>query len=321
MDTIINCTNIYKSYIKKRWFKVVKRNDVLKNLDIKVRKGEIYGLLGLNGAGKTTLIRIITGILLPDKGNVEIFGMRYDKHEKEIKSKIGVVMGGDRSLYWKLSAEENLEFFGTLYNVPKKKLKKNIEIYLDYVGLGEHKKDLVETYSKGMKQRLLIAKSLIIDPEVLILDEPTVGLDIQVAFEFRKLLKRLNEELGLTILLTTHYLHEAEELCSRVGILKGGRIVEEGTIDYLKRKNKMEEVVEFKLKTEIDDNLEKEILNYGSINKLSVGNYFTYQVRTSSIYREKIISLLSSQSKLTFLEVKGVTLEDIVSNYFEEGVI
>ncbi|WP_313758702.1 ABC transporter ATP-binding protein [Tissierella sp.] len=321
MDMIINCTNIHKSYIKRKWIKVVKRNDVLNNLDIKIRKGEIYGLLGLNGAGKTTLIRLITGILLPDQGTVELFGMSYDKHEKEIKSRLGVVMGGDRSLYWKLSAEENLEFFGTLYNVPKKKLKKNIEIYLDYVGLGEHKKDLVETYSKGMKQRLLIAKSLINDPEVLILDEPTVGLDIQVGFEYRKLLKRLNEELGLTILLTTHYLHEAEELCSVVGILKEGRIVEEGTIDHLKKKNKVEEVIEFKLKSEMDDNMEKEISNLGIINKLTADSHFTYQIRTSNTYTEQIIGLLISQSQIVSLEVKGITLEDIVSNYFEKGVI
>ncbi|SHF24181.1 ABC-2 type transport system ATP-binding protein [Marinitoga hydrogenitolerans DSM 16785] len=316
MDTVINCMNIHKSYIKKKWFKVVKRNDVLNNLDIKIKKGEIYGLLGLNGAGKTTLIRIITGILLPDKGSVELFGMRYDKYEKEIKSRLGVVMGGDRSLYWKLSAEENLEFFGTLYNIPKKKLRENIQMYLDYVGLDEHKKNLVETYSKGMKQRLLIAKSLISEPEILILDEPTVGLDIQVAFEYRKLLKKLNDELGLTILLTTHYLHEAEELCSRVGILKGGKIVEEGTIDYLKNKNKMEEVIEFKLKSEMDYNLKKEISNLGIISKLTADNHFTYQVKINSMYREQIINLLISQSRLLYLEVKGITLEDIVSTYF-----
>ncbi|BBE31806.1 daunorubicin resistance protein DrrA family ABC transporter ATP-binding protein [Tepiditoga spiralis] len=316
MEDIISCKNIHKSYIKKKWFKTVKRNNVLKNLNIKIKKGEVYGLLGLNGAGKTTLIRIITGILVPDNGTVELFKMTYNESEKEIKSKLGVVMGGDRSLYWKLSAEENLEFFGTLYNVPKKKLKENIQLYLDYVGLSKYKKNLVETYSKGMKQRLLIAKSLISDPEVLILDEPTVGLDIQVAFEYRNLLKKLNEDLNLTILLTTHYLHEAEELCSRVGILKGGSIIEEGTIDYLKKRNKMEEIIEFKLKSKIEYNLKKKISNIGVIKELIVDNSFSYRVKTSSLYVEQIIDLLSSQGKLLYLEVKGITLEDIVSNYF-----
>lgn len=203
----------------------------LNNINLTIEQGDFLALIGLNGAGKTTLIRILSGILYPDHGSVSLFHKKYDKDEKYIKKRIGIVMGGGgHSLYGKLTGAENMEFFGSFYGLSKKEIRKQTDYLFQILDLSAKKDCLVETYSMGMKQKLLVAKSLLHNPELLIFDEPCNGIDIVTNFEIKKLLKELNAN-GKTIILTTHNLNDAEDLCNKVCILQKGQIITSGVLD------------------------------------------------------------------------------------------
>lgn len=236
MDNIIEVKNLTRTYASingtlKREKKEVK---ALKGISFKVKKGEVFGLLGPNGAGKTTTIKILTTLLAPTSGKAQLFGQNTFGDEKEIRPRINFIFGGERSLYWRLSARDNLKYFSDLYLVDEKVQKKRIPELLALVGLEARADEKVETYSKGMKQRLQIARGLVNDPEVLFLDEPTIGLDPVGARDLRKIIDRLSKE-GKTILLTTHYMYEADELCDRVGIINEGELVALDTPENLKK--------------------------------------------------------------------------------------
>ncbi|MFZ5500575.1 MAG: ABC transporter ATP-binding protein, partial [Candidatus Micrarchaeota archaeon] len=199
-------------------------------VDLEVKEGEIFGLLGPNGAGKTTLISILCGILSPDKGDAEILGMDCTRQTKQVQTKINIVSGFSGVIF-SLSVEEALMYYCLLYNVQEP--KKKIETVMKQVGLEDAKGLVAQDLSSGMRQRYLIAKGLLNDPKVLILDEPTVGLDVESAINIRNVVKRLRKE-GRTILLTTHNMFEAEELCDRIAFINHGRVTDTGTPEELK---------------------------------------------------------------------------------------
>lgn len=207
--------------ILKRERKIV---NALNGISFKVEKGEIFGLLGPNGAGKTSTIKILTTLLAPTAGQAAVLGYKCFGEEKELRKKINFIFGGERSLYWRLSAWDNLSYFCDLYSVDEKIKKKRIEKLLELVGLSDKAHYKVETFSKGMKQRLQIARGMVNDPEVLFLDEPTIGLDPSGAKTLRDIIRLLSSE-GKTIVLTTHYMHEADELCDRIAVIKKGEII------------------------------------------------------------------------------------------------
>lgn len=220
-----------------RIYKTKGKDDIiaLNNVSFTVMKGEVFGLLGSNGAGKTTLIKILSTFLAPTEGNANIFGYNTFGEEKKIRKKINLVYGGERGLYWRLSAYDNLIYFGDLYLIPRKELKKRANALLRLVGL-EEKKDLrIESFSKGMIQKIQIARGLINDPDVLFLDEPTIGLDPIAVEELHNIIRKLNDK-GKTIILTTHYMEEADELCDRIGFLKNGKLLDIGNSRELKEK-------------------------------------------------------------------------------------
>jgi ABC-2 type transport system ATP-binding protein len=198
-----------------------------------VEQGELFGLLGPNGAGKTTTIKILTTLLLPSSGTARVLGFDPAREPGQIRRRVGHVFGGDRGLYDRLSALDNLRYFADLYRVPVREKKARIDYLLELVKLKGRERQRVETYSRGMRQRLHIARGLLHDPEVLFLDEPTIGLDPVGAREVRETVAGLREQ-GKTVLLTTHYMYEADELCGRVAVIAGGRIVAEGTPAELK---------------------------------------------------------------------------------------
>ncbi len=206
----------------------------VKDISLEIPQEKIIGVLGINGAGKTTTIRMLASIIAPTSGSLTMNGVDAVKNHLWIKERINVISGGERNLYWRLTAKENLRYFGSLYGLSGDDLDKRIAYLLRTVGLEEAANVPVERYSKGMKQRLQIARGLINDPIYLFMDEPTLGLDIVIAKEIRNLVSDLAHKEGRVILLTTHYISEAEELCDYIYILDKGRIIAEGTKEQLK---------------------------------------------------------------------------------------
>ena len=198
-----------------------------------IQEGELFGLLGPNGAGKTTTVKMLTTLLIPTSGSASVKGFDVVARADEVRKRIGFIFGGERGLYWRLSGVDNLRYFASLYNVDYDITKKRIPYLLDMVGLNGRGDEKVQGYSRGMKQRLHVARTLLHDPEVLFLDEPTLGLDPVGAREFRQVILNLQSEKK-TILLTTHYMFEADALCDRIAIIDHGRIIASDTPGGLK---------------------------------------------------------------------------------------
>lgn len=206
---------------------------VLNNISFHINRGEILGLIGPNGAGKTTLIKIMTGLVKQDRGEVLIEGMGYGKNAIAIKEKLGVVPQGI-ALLDTVSGRNNLEYFARLYGLTGKTLKQKVDEVLELTGLTEHQKKKVKTYSGGMKRRLNLAAAIMHRPEYLILDEPTVGVDPQSRNAIFNYVKNMNRE-GTTVLYTSHYMEEVEALCDNIFILDLGKEVAYGSKENLRR--------------------------------------------------------------------------------------
>ncbi len=201
----------------------------LRGVDLQVRPGEIFGLLGPNGAGKTTLLKILCCLVLPDAGRATIHG-HETTHEKRVKPLIGLVNTDERSFYWRLSGRENLRFFAVLYDVPRESTETRIGELLELVDMSRAADQRFAEYSAGMKQRLAIARALLHDPPVLMMDEPTRSLDPAASLHLRSFIgQELRTRAAKTIVLATHNLAEADSLCDRLAILVEGRIRETGT--------------------------------------------------------------------------------------------
>jgi len=200
----------------------------LTDVSLAVEQGEIFGLIGPNGAGKTTLIKILTTLLVPSSGSARVLGFDVATQAREIRPHINFIFGGERGLYWRLSAYDNLCYFADLYHIERKVARTRIEELLTRVGLWDRRQEKVEGFSKGMKQRLHIAKALINTPKVLFLDEPTIGLDPVAARALRSLISDIRAT-GVTIFLTSHYMWEMEALCDRIAVVKDGSILKINT--------------------------------------------------------------------------------------------
>jgi ABC-2 type transport system ATP-binding protein len=198
-----------------------------------IRQGEIFGLLGPNGAGKTTTIKMLCTLLEPTAGTATVCGFDVVQQADRVRQQLGAVLTGERSIYWKLTGRENLQYFAALYHIPPAVAQQRIDELLARFDLTKRADELVEKYSTGMKQRIAIAKALLARPAVILLDEPTLGLDPQAARNLRELILELKAD-GHTILLTTHYMEEADQLSDRIGIIDGGKIIALDTPTALK---------------------------------------------------------------------------------------
>ncbi len=198
--------------------------EALKSLDLEVEHGELFGLLGPNGAGKTTLTKVLSTVLLPTSGSAEVLGFDVTVDTEQVRRRIGLVLGGERGLYYRLTARQTLEYWAALYRLGHRTTKQRVPELLELVGLTERADDRVEGYSRGMKQRLHLARGIIHEPELIFLDEPTVGLDPVASTTVRDIISQLRER-GMTVFLTTHYMAEAEALCDRVAFINEGEIV------------------------------------------------------------------------------------------------
>ena len=216
--------------------KVYNNTCVVNDLSLTIEPGEIFGLLGPNGAGKSTTIRMLTTLSQQTQGDIVVAGYDVSRQPAQVRSRIGVVLQ-QVSVDADMTVWENMEFHGRMHHIPAGKRRNNIGQWLDYVGLSDRAKDKVKTLSGGMKRRLQIARALLHQPSILFLDEPTVGLDPQTRRRLWEIIKELNREHKMTMLLTTHYMEEVEYLCDRIGIMDQGQLIENGTLSELRQKH------------------------------------------------------------------------------------
>lgn len=236
MSDIIEIINLSKSFIPFGFIWQKKKViPALNNINLKIKGGECFALLGPNGAGKTTLIKIICSLILPDKGEVKIAGYDLSSQEKLAKTKIGLVTGEERSFYWRLTGRQNLEFFSAFYNLPLTLAKKRINELAELFGISEQLDIRFQEYSAGVKQKMAFVRSLLNNPQVLLIDEPTKSLDPISANNLRNFIKEeLVTKNRKTVFFVTHLIREAESLADRIAIINRGIIKIYGTLDELR---------------------------------------------------------------------------------------
>jgi ABC-2 type transport system ATP-binding protein len=250
MALAIKAEGIYKTFRSGWWGR--KQKLVLKGIDLQIEEGEIFGILGPNGAGKTTLLSILSTLLLPDRGKIQILGIDGLRDGQRVREKVNI-SSGNANFLWSLTIRENLHFYGMLYGLTGNRRVEKVKALINLFNLEEHQDATFDRLSTGMKQRLSLAKSLINDPAVLFLDEPTVGLDPSVSIMIREQIRLIQKERGMTVLLTTHNMREAEFLCNRIAFLKGGEIFTTGTAEKLKRMVRMGDLVKIEFKGTISE--------------------------------------------------------------------
>ncbi|WP_271784515.1 ABC transporter ATP-binding protein [Aquimarina algiphila] len=280
------------------------------DISFTIKKGEIFGFLGPNGAGKSTTLNMMSTILKSDTGTIHIDGKNSIENSKECKHLIGVVPQ-EISLYEDLSAYDNLLFWGDLYGIPSKILKERIHTTLELIGLLDRKKDLIKTYSGGMKRRINIAAALLHNPKVLFMDEPTVGIDPQSRNHIFEVIETLNKQ-GITIVYTTHYMEEVERLCDRIAIIDSGKIIAQGTQSQLKELVQTKESIQF----------EFDFLSEANVNQLRKLLSYTMTQNKNKLLVESTVKELSNvitacnelQLSIKDIQLNKVNLEAIFLN-------
>lgn len=318
MLTVEGLKKNYNTRVKKGFLKSEKQLvEAVRGLDMELEPGQIIGLLGVNGAGKTTTIKMLSTLLAPDGGKGEIDGMDLVKDANRIKRIINMIAGGERMIYWRLTARENLEYFGRLYGIPKDTLYSRIEKLIGFVGLSDKADVPVEQYSKGMKQRLQIARGLINNPKYIFMDEPTLGLDAPIARELRKFTRKLAKEQGKAILLTSHYINEIEELCDYVYIIDKGFKIMEGTpkeVASIASQSTNKYVIKLSSFSErLKCELETFINSVASVYKVdALDNAYDMEVSSNMDIQGELISMLSSHSRILSFAAQEPNLEDAI---------
>ncbi len=280
-------------------------------VNLYLEKGETVGLLGPNGAGKSTTISLISSLVIPSEGDIRLYNKSIVKSPAEMRKILGVVPQ-DIALYMELTAKENLQFFARIHRIPKEKVKSRVDEVLDMIGLRDRENDLVKTFSGGMKRRLNIGAALLHEPELIIMDEPTVGIDPQSRNYILETVKRLNKEKNMTVLYTSHYMEEVEYLCDRIYIMDHGQIIASGTKDEIKSILSSEQTISIKL-----DIVKGEFLQLldqdHNIKKYSI------QEQRISIIVPKQVNILKdlfkygeeTESNIVAVNIQLPTLEDI----------
>ncbi|TCK93338.1 ABC-2 type transport system ATP-binding protein [Natranaerovirga hydrolytica] len=292
--------------------KVIKRYDdllVLDNVSIELKKGEILGLLGPNGAGKTTLIHSLVGLIKVDSGDITVFNKNQKNNIIEIKKEIGLVTQ-DLTVFNDLTAKDNLEFFGGLYGLRGSELKNRIKEVLAFVGLTDNANKLPSKFSGGMKRRLNIACALMHKPKLLIMDEPTVGIDPQSRNHILETVKKLRDQ-GTTILYTTHYMEEIQAIASRVLIMDQGNVIAGGTVDELISNIKYEESVKIDVLEATDQLMEKINKIEGVKETIREGSRLNIISNSDSGNIDRILSVIREHTSIKSVNVDKPTLEDV----------
>ena len=311
-EIAVKVEHLNKVFQSIQGFWVQKRHPItaVEDISFSIGRGELFGMVGPNGAGKTTTVKMLSTLLLPTSGTASIFGLDILKDTNKIRSRIGFTFGGNKGLYSRLSGLDNLKYFAELYKMEPDTINRRIKELLEVVGLTGREKDRVETYSSGMQQRLHLARALLHDPELIFLDEPTVGIDPVGAREIRQLVREMVRR-GKTILLTSHYMYEVEELCDRIAVVNHGRIIALDTPAALKAQSSGDCVIVIQTpngEQSLNGKLES-LRPYLSLAHSS-GETLSLHTRTPSKVLNEL-TLLLEQNVITNIEVRNATLEDV----------
>ncbi|MFH1399500.1 MAG: ABC transporter ATP-binding protein [Candidatus Woesearchaeota archaeon] len=279
-----------------------KRFHALKDVSFDIEEGEIFGILGPNGAGKTTLLNTVTNMLIADKGSIKMFGKTLDE-DKSILERINFVSGLSR-FHWNLNGKQILNFYGMLYDVPAAERQKRIEYLTGILELGDFMDQNFDRLSSGQRTRLVLAKALINSPKMLLLDEPTIGLDPDIAIKVRRLIKTVNRERKMTIVLTSHYMTEVEQLCDRIAFLHKGKLLDVGEVDKLKSR----QFDVYKVMIEVDA-----VKNVAELKKMGFriqGKKIFISINNDSTVSDVLAKLGNAGYKILDIEIKKPSLED-----------
>jgi ABC-2 type transport system ATP-binding protein len=287
------------------------------NLNLSIKKGEVFGLLGPNGAGKTTTILMLLGLTEPTKGDIDILGFDPARQPLSVKARVGY-MPDQVGFYDELTARENLIYIAKLNGIPKDKVRKRVEDAIERVHLTSVIDKRAGTFSRGMRQRLGLADVLIKNPQLIIMDEPTQGLDPELAHEFLNLILSLKRE-GTTILLSSHLLYQVQVICDRVGLFNNGRMVLEGTVPELAR-----QVLGGAYRIQIQasgpaQKLGKTLKNLEFVNTVKLTNGIFEVESQSDIRADAADAVIKAGGRLQSLSVELQSLDDIYTRYFEEA--
>ena len=297
------------------WRKLIARPETtslvaLDGLNLDIGEGEFFSLLGPNGAGKTSTVKILCTLLLPDGGDCKVAGLDVVRDAREVRRRIGVSIRGERSVYWRLTGRQNLEYFASLYGIRGRAARGRVEEVARIIGLEDRIDDYVERYSMGMKQRLAIGASLVHKPRILMLDEPTIGLDPHGARALRTLIREeLCEAEGVTVLYTTHYMQEADDMSDRVAIIHQGRKVAEGTPSQMRDMAGDNRVVEIQMST-ADERAISRLEEHPAMDRVLAtreeAGYSYVRLRTKEPLRS--VGQLSLDDRLSGMDVRSINL-------------
>lgn len=303
--TAAQCTDlfmIYKSFLHKG-------TEALKNVNLEIEDNQVFGILGPNGAGKTTLISIMATLLKPTSGKIEILGMdaNSSKNLKRIRGKINLT-SGNPNLVWSLTPYENLRYYAFSYGIND---KRKIDSLLEFFELEKQRDVEFNKLSTGNKQKVTLARAFINEPELVFLDEPTKGLDPDIAKKLRKKILDYQKEKNITIVLTTHYMAEAEMLCEKIAFINNGHIVAEGTKKDLKRILKVRDRILVKIEGEIPDLGQNLNLDGIQLIEYNGNGKYTFYVDDSEKRLEKVVKKVSEYGSIKNIKMKEVDLEDV----------
>lgn len=302
-DVMINIESLNKSFGKIK---------ALDNLNLEIKRGELLGIIGPNGAGKTTAIRMVCCILKPDTGSVTVGGFSIHNDPIKIKSMIGY-LPEEPNLYERFKAKELLRYFAELYGVPTNLIDGRINELLELVGMTERADDRINTFSKGLRQRISVARALIHDPDIIIFDEPTMGLDPATSISIRDFIRDLKGKK--TMILCTHYMEEADALCDRVAILNKGRIIDSGTPDYLKSKVHGDVILKVKVQESEDMNIERITYEISRFESVEVVNFSGGDFYISLKHRTEISDIIDVfENHVISVNTQEPTLDDVFIN-------
>ncbi|MBN2239792.1 MAG: ABC transporter ATP-binding protein [Dehalococcoidales bacterium] len=288
--------------------------NAVNDISFSVNEGEMVGYIGPNGAGKSTTVKMLTGILVPSSGHVTVNGLVPFKNREKNAKRIGVVFGQRTQLWWDIPVSETLSLMRHIYQVPESRYRENLEVFGNILGLGEFINAPVRQLSLGQRMRADICCALLHNPEILYLDEPTIGLDVVVKERIREFISEINRTRGTTVLLATHDMSDIERLCSRVMVINYGNIMYDGSLDNLRKKHGTEETVTADILGEIDDT--------GGLYELGVSevryeaNKITIMYDTTRINSSAVVGWLMARVETRDIYVTGTRIEDVIRNMY-----